>query len=417
MHHFFKVATHKKLGRKRRRTRLCLSISLVALLYIASRVGTPSIGAIQGESYQKTLKVAVQSRGEWAHWAVDDLLQRAFPNTSILYLEPERFHQDCDIVVEGCPLFHRGHKTPCSYYDKPWIQFSAEPRAHYSEEEWCQHAKPALVRLDTSVQLDSVTQLQGQWDETPVLWTPYACQFAIDFRKQLQDRKEVLSDFLQRPYSIAWVSSNCVPQRVQMWRAIVRIAQEMGVEGVHSLGRCENNFPVDIGRGDFYFNSKLYEKYKLVLVMENNLEPGYVTEKIVQVLASGAVPIYYGHSESVKALFNTSSFLDVQHIWSHILDRDGQPAKQEDWMQIARHIIDIVLDARRMQRHLLANVFNSRESGSIARFTTVFPPECVSVSRSEMDSHYASPLLQHVLENIRLGTRRISPLDNQSMPL
>jgi len=73
--------------------------------------------------------------------------------------------------------------------------------------------------------------------------------------------------------------------------------------------------------------------------MENNVEPGYVTEKIVQALASGAVPIYYGHSESVKALFNVSSFLDIQYIWSHVLDRDEHPVTQEDWMQVAHHIL------------------------------------------------------------------------------
>jgi hypothetical protein len=44
--------------------------------------------------------------------------------------------------------------------------------------------------------------------------------------------------------------------------------------------------------------------------MENNAMPGYITEKILNVYASGAVPVYWGDSV-VGEFFNKDSFIDV----------------------------------------------------------------------------------------------------------
>ena len=45
-----------------------------------------------------------------------------------------------------------------------------------------------------------------------------------------------------------------------------------------------------------------------VIAFENVIEPGYVTEKIVNGMLAGSIPIYYG-TEDVKTLFNKDSFI------------------------------------------------------------------------------------------------------------
>jgi hypothetical protein len=42
--------------------------------------------------------------------------------------------------------------------------------------------------------------------------------------------------------------------------------------------------------------NEIYSNYRWVLALENVAEPGYLTEKLVNAQASGAVPVYYGDS-------------------------------------------------------------------------------------------------------------------------
>mmetsp|Transcript_15523 Transcript_15523/g.28200 ORF Transcript_15523/g.28200 Transcript_15523/m.28200 type:complete len:433 (+) Transcript_15523:257-1555(+) len=61
-------------------------------------------------------------------------------------------------------------------------------------------------------------------------------------------------------------------------------------------------------------NYILYHRYRFCLVMENQKQNGYITEKIVNAFTGGCIPIYYGTRE-VFNLFNKESFIyyDVDH--------------------------------------------------------------------------------------------------------
>jgi hypothetical protein len=53
-----------------------------------------------------------------------------------------------------------------------------------------------------------------------------------------------------------------------------------------------------------------YRPYKFVLVCENTVAPGYVTENLVSAMLAHAVPIYYG-APDVTAAFNPKSFINA----------------------------------------------------------------------------------------------------------
>ena len=59
-----------------------------------------------------------------------------------------------------------------------------------------------------------------------------------------------------------------------------------------------------------------YSKFKFVLAIENNIKEGYVTEKIINAFASGAVPIYQGCSKTVAKQFNKKSYIDINDFTS-----------------------------------------------------------------------------------------------------
>ena len=53
-----------------------------------------------------------------------------------------------------------------------------------------------------------------------------------------------------------------------------------------------------------------YERFRFALVFENRSYPGYTTEKLVDAMMAGCIPIYWGNPEIARD-FNPRSFVDV----------------------------------------------------------------------------------------------------------
>jgi len=53
-----------------------------------------------------------------------------------------------------------------------------------------------------------------------------------------------------------------------------------------------------------------YKPYKFVIAFENNYIDGYITEKIINPILAGAIPIYWGTSD-VKQHFNPKRFIYI----------------------------------------------------------------------------------------------------------
>lgn len=54
-----------------------------------------------------------------------------------------------------------------------------------------------------------------------------------------------------------------------------------------------------------------YSEFKFILAAENRSKYGYLTEKIINVFSSGAIPIYIGDVDYAKKIFNHNSFICV----------------------------------------------------------------------------------------------------------
>jgi hypothetical protein len=56
---------------------------------------------------------------------------------------------------------------------------------------------------------------------------------------------------------------------------------------------------------------QVFREYKFVISFENQLQPGYITEKIAHPLLAHAIPIYLG-APDIADHFNAARFIDVQ---------------------------------------------------------------------------------------------------------
>jgi hypothetical protein len=99
---------------------------------------------------------------------------------------------------------------------------------------------------------------------------------------------------------------------------------------VDSGGKYLNNVGGPVGnKGEFI------EKYKFTLAFENNSYPGYTTEKIVEPIFRGSMPVYWGNPY-VSEDFNTKSFINWHDFGSdeavieRIIELDNDDAKYQE---------------------------------------------------------------------------------------
>jgi len=94
---------------------------------------------------------------------------------------------------------------------------------------------------------------------------------------------------------VAFVASNCMTAGTRERMKFVSQLVAAGVP-VDSLGRCTPDGSRSL-HSEYYRNARkedFLQKYKVYLAFENSAEPGYVTEKIMDGYAAGAVPVYWG---------------------------------------------------------------------------------------------------------------------------
>ncbi|KAI8621080.1 hypothetical protein BC830DRAFT_348320 [Chytriomyces sp. MP71] len=99
--------------------------------------------------------------------------------------------------------------------------------------------------------------------------------------------------FSARKPRIVFFNSNCdAPiQRT----AFVQALMDAGLP-IDSYGKCLNNIQPPPGNGNFDFELKvrLFQEYRICVVIENSVARDYVTEKVWDGLKAGCVPIYTG---------------------------------------------------------------------------------------------------------------------------
>jgi hypothetical protein len=76
---------------------------------------------------------------------------------------------------------------------------------------------------------------------------------------------------------------------------------------VDAAGSWKNNTGVTV---DYWSKHKYIKDYKFVFSIENSSFNGYVTEKIMDPMLVGSVPIYWG-SETIETEFNPRSFVNL----------------------------------------------------------------------------------------------------------
>jgi hypothetical protein len=102
---------------------------------------------------------------------------------------------------------------------------------------------------------------------------------------------------------------------------------------VDSTGKLFNN-------AGYYLGSKPHDlsSWRFTLAFENTQLPGYVTEKLIEPLAAGSIPIYWGGNKSIEdfnpdSFINTADFSDWSAAIDWIMHVENTPSLQQKYLQ------------------------------------------------------------------------------------
>ena len=368
----------------RRRKKCAFRVAVCACLAFTLSAIIKEMDFASVHESERELKVAFVRGGHFGIEAVDYLLRQSLPDREFIYLpvSTKRAPHNADLVVEGPPLFADGSYGPCAPTRIPWIQYIAEPGVHYDNKQWCEHSTPSIVRLDTSLVYQNETD-----PSTVFLWTPYGCKAIVELSLQvnLSTIREIFPRTpMDRDKTLAWVSQNCASHRLRLWNSILHRAEtESDHDEIHALGACAKNvnFSIPI-RGDGWFQTiDVYSNYRFVLALENKYEKGYVSEKLVTAIASGAIPIYFGDSLAARILFNRASFVDASEVFASSGFRTNlDNATDNDWDLVAKEIFKINNELDSLRKFSTATAFPSSFKEDIVANgypNKPFPPTCL----------------------------------------
>jgi hypothetical protein len=179
---------------------------------------------------------------------------------------------------------------------KPYILMNGEPRLRNDRNYETAIKDPYCVAaIVTSLDFD---------DNNKTIYLPMILDRGhVSFTKSPFIRKYTNSE---RPNLAAYIAKHSPPHRSDFFKALRKL--DSTVDGLGEANRTkEVNLP---SRDKWWELTDVYKNYKFGFAMENTMENGYLTEKIMNVYLGGAVPLYWG-SPIVKDIFNPKSFIYI----------------------------------------------------------------------------------------------------------
>ena len=214
--------------------------------------------------------------GNWGGYdVIIPLLRIAFPNVEIT--------TDTKKPVD---LYVRSRFTnmqPAPPYSCPYICFSGEARNVHHKKEY-----PPIIEVNTAK--------SGVPNE---FWFPYLVA-------EIKETKRNVYAY-QKKWCCAYALSNPIQYRERVFNEMRRLEKTCYAFG----GSCTTkDNPIDFPKNR-HDNFKYMGDFAFNIAMENQIAPGYVTEKIGHAFLGGTVPIYWGDAVEAKELFNPESFICV----------------------------------------------------------------------------------------------------------
>ncbi len=173
--------------------------------------------------------------------------------------------------------------------------------------------------------------IQNNIKDKNIFILPYFLQgYYYDMPKLIKRKNKEMQS--RKKFCVFVVSSNSSRERVDFFKKLSKYKK------VDSYGKVMNNMGDKIQKLNHLSNPVLFEEYKFVICFENDFSEEYITEKLVNVMFAGAVPVYRGAPNTGK-YFNTKSFINFEDYGSYdkmiekVIELDQDDEKYEKFLK------------------------------------------------------------------------------------
>lgn len=213
----------------------------------------------------------------------------------------------------------------------PWVNsfnLQPNPRAKVNIFYTGENERPPIGSWDAYLTFD-LDDYEGKNAYLPLWWftctdldgarvAPYLGK-EVSISRMLQSRSV---DFQSRPeFCVAFVGK-AYPFRLHALKRLSRF-KPVDVFGAIARKQIDNKFEPS-------------SKYKFVFAFENDLYPGYVTEKVIEAWCTGAIPLYWGSDPAgyinPKAVINLNDYSTFEDFYEYVMRVEGD---SELWENIA----------------------------------------------------------------------------------
>jgi hypothetical protein len=294
-------------------------ISSLLIIYILIRKNN-NIKLINNIIMSDSIYIGSEGNGSDGTNTINYIMKLAYPDKNILWVNDDR----ASIIIKS--NFPNLEKL-WNKNNKPYIYWSGEV-----------YNPPKSSYANSSI---SIQTINANHNNSDIFYIPY-CAERFDFKNPIKKY-----EFNINRKFLAYCNSNPVQFRDNF---VDLLAEKDKTNGVFALGRCVGKSPKINKKKiegthleDGIINE--YSNYAFIICMENQIENGYVTEKIINGFKSGAIPIYWGDPITVKKIFNENAFICVNDF--------------PNIESCANYIIELFNDKVRLQNMANESVFSN----------------------------------------------------------
>jgi len=228
--------------------------------------------------------IGSEGMGKWGERLINYIVKLKYPNKNIIWINNNK----ANIIVKSNFL-------------------SDEPEWNKLKKYYIYWSGEVYTPTKSDYESNSISLYTTKLNNNNTYWIPF-CSLVFNYKTP-----QKLFPFDKNRKLCAYCNSNPIKFREDF---VDLLANKDSTNGVYALGKCTGTSKkINIKKldgtystGDMY---KEYSNYAFIICMENKIDDGYVTEKILNGYKAGAIPIYWGDSITAKKLFNPKSFICV----------------------------------------------------------------------------------------------------------
>jgi len=167
------------------------------------------------------------------------------------------------------------------------------------------------------------------------VFLPYYIFHCVEANLNINAIDTKYNNFLSRKFAV-FAYSNCnekfsgVKRRKEFYQ---KLKYRFG-NNIHNLGRCYNTKKMN-QYGTHVDNKKQFTEFKFVIAFENKEIEGYVSEKLINPIFAGCIPVYCGASDvskyiNPKRIINVKDFSNDEAVFDKMLEISNSPVLFND---------------------------------------------------------------------------------------